>query len=153
MSLPEPDGETLLRILQFSVSPAVLVSAIGLLLLSATNRLGRAIDRCRALGRELEAPNPVNRESKIAQLGLVHARAHRLRLSITLFAASMFCSCLMVFLLFLKVLAGWATARLVVAVFALDITALMAGTAYFLLDLTMGLRALDLEVEPHLTAR
>lgn len=153
MSLPEPDGETLLRILQFSVSPAVLVSAAALLVSPAVARLGRAIDRCRALVRELDAPNPPHRENRLRQLALVHARAQRLRVAITFYGASLFLSCLMVFLLFLKVLAGWQVARATVAVFALDVVALMAGTAYFLLDLTMGLQALELEVEPHLGRR
>jgi hypothetical protein len=150
MSLPEPDGETLLRILQFSVSPAVLVSAAALLLSPAVQRLGRAIDRCRALVRELDAPAAPRRDNLQRQLRLVHARAQRLKTAITCYGASLFLSCLMVFTLFLKVLAGWQIARFAVAVFALDVLALVAGTAYFLLDLTMGLQALDLEVEPHL---
>ncbi len=35
--------------LQLAVSPVILISAYGLLLLSLTNRLGRAIDRGRLL--------------------------------------------------------------------------------------------------------
>ena len=70
-----------------------------------------------------------------------------------MFGASLFLSCLMVFLLFLKILAGWAVGFLVVAAFALDVLALMAGVAYFLRDLTLGLKALSIEVGPHLEAR
>ncbi|MCH8539186.1 MAG: DUF2721 domain-containing protein [Opitutales bacterium] len=39
--------EELSTTLQLATSPAILVSACGLLLLSMTNRLGRAIDRSR----------------------------------------------------------------------------------------------------------
>ena len=35
--------ESFSRLLQLSVSPVVLISGVGLLLLSVTNRLGRAI--------------------------------------------------------------------------------------------------------------
>ena len=152
MTIPEPDGETLLKILQFSISPAVLVTAVGLLLGPATNRLGRAIDRCRALGRELGAGTK-DHTIRTEQLAITLARAHWLQRCITLFGASLFLSCLMVFLLFLKVLAGWAVGSLVVAAFALDVVALMAGVAYFLLDLSLGLKALNIEVEPHLKKR
>ena len=55
-----------------------------------------------------------------------------------------------VFLLFLKILAGWSVGALVVGTFALDVLALMGGVTYFLLDLSLGLKALDIEVSPHL---
>ncbi|MDP3543536.1 MAG: DUF2721 domain-containing protein [Elusimicrobiota bacterium] len=149
MTLPEADTDTLARVLQFAISPAVLVSAVGLLLMSATNRLGRAIDRCRSLGREL-AVTAAGREALQEQLNITHERAHWLQRSITLFGASLFLSCLMVFLLFLKILAGWPVGGLIVAAFALDVLALMAGVACFLRDLTLGLLALDIELSPHL---
>lgn len=149
MSVPETEADSLLRILQFSISPAVLVTAVGLLLGPSMTRLGRAIDRCRSLGRELESAEAL-RAPKLEQLRIVLRRAHWLRISITFYGASLFLSCLMVLLMFLKVLAGWRVGTLVVALFALDVLALMAGAAYFLLDLSLGLKALDIEVGPHL---
>lgn len=146
----EPDTETLLRILQFSISPAVLVSAVGLLLSPATNRLGRAIDRSRALGRELEGTSGSARAPLVEQLRIMTRRTRRLQTCISLFGASLFLSCLMVFLLFLKVLAGWAVGGAVVTAFAADVLSLMAGVAYFLVDISLGLKALDIEVAPHL---
>lgn len=150
--MPETDADSLLRILQFSISPAVLVTAVGLLLGPSMTRLGRAIDRCRSLGRELDAAAG-NLAPKLEQLRIVHERAHLLRVSIFFYGASLFLSCLMVLLLFLKVLAGWRVGSLVVALFGLNIASLMAGVAYFLLDLSLGLKALDIEVEPHLKPR
>ncbi len=150
MTIPEADPETLARVLQFSISPAVLVTAVGLLLGPATNRLGRAIDRCRSLGRELENPASKNIPQLREQLIITVRRAHWLQGCITLFGASLFMSCLIVFLLFLKILAGWPVGSLVVTVFALDVLALMAGVTYFLLDLSLGLRALGIELAPHL---
>lgn len=150
--MPETDADSLLKILQFAISPAVLVTAVGLLLGPSMTRLGRAIDRCRSLGRELEAAPESGRAPKLEQLRIVHARAHLLRVSISFYGASLFLSCLMVLLMFLKVLAGWRVGSLVVAVFGLDVACLMAGAGYFLLDLSHGLKALDIEVAPHLTS-
>ena len=39
----------LVPILQMAVGPVILISGVGLLLLSMTNRLGRVIDRSRLL--------------------------------------------------------------------------------------------------------
>ena len=39
-------------VLQMATGPVILISGIGLLLLTMTNRLGRAIDRARSLSRE-----------------------------------------------------------------------------------------------------
>ena len=43
----------LLPTLQVAIGPVVLISGIGLLILSMTNRFGRVIDRGRILAREL----------------------------------------------------------------------------------------------------
>ena len=153
MSFPEADPETLARVLQFAISPAVLVTAVGLLLGPATSRLGRAIDRCRSLGRELGNPAVQGRAALLEQLDITHRRAHYLQRCITFYGASLFLSCLMVFLLFLKILAGWPVGGLVVVVFALNVLALMAGVACFLRDLFLGLSALDIELSPHLKTR
>lgn len=43
----------LIPVLQVAIGPVVLISGIGLLILSMTNRFGRVIDRGRSLTREL----------------------------------------------------------------------------------------------------
>jgi hypothetical protein len=49
------DARNFYEALQLAVSPVILISAYSLLLLSMTNRLGRAIDRARGLARD-ESP-------------------------------------------------------------------------------------------------
>ena len=43
--------EELAEVMRLAISPAILISAVGLLLLSMTNRFGRVIDRARLLAR------------------------------------------------------------------------------------------------------
>ena len=50
-----PTLTELIPILQIAIGPVILISGVGLLLLSMTNRLGRAIDRARILRQELRA--------------------------------------------------------------------------------------------------
>jgi len=46
-------------VLSFIVAPAILTNSSTVLILSTSNRLARAVDRARALGKELEAsPDP-----------------------------------------------------------------------------------------------
>ena len=43
----------LIPVLQVAIGPVILISGVGLLLLTMTNRYGRTIDRARHLVREL----------------------------------------------------------------------------------------------------
>jgi hypothetical protein len=62
--------------LQLAVGPVILISGVGLLLLSFTNRLGRLIDRARLLHRErLSGPTPARQVLLREQIGLIDRRA------------------------------------------------------------------------------
>ncbi|MSU48902.1 MAG: DUF2721 domain-containing protein [Opitutus sp.] len=45
----------LVPILQLAIGPVILISGVGLLLLTMTNRFGRLLDRSRLLNRESAA--------------------------------------------------------------------------------------------------
>jgi len=51
--MPVSSVEELIPVLQTAIGPVILISGIGLLLLTMTNRLGRVIDRARGLSAEL----------------------------------------------------------------------------------------------------
>jgi hypothetical protein len=146
------DGGTasLTHILQFAISPVVLISAVGLLLLTVTNRFGRAIDRSRTLVGEIMAIEAPKRGPLQEQLRILMKRSGWLQRSITLIAASLFLSGLMIFVMFLKVLAGWPVGGLIVLVFALDVLSLIGSMVYFLMELFLALEAVRIEVGPAL---
>ncbi|MDR1968151.1 MAG: DUF2721 domain-containing protein, partial [Burkholderiaceae bacterium] len=52
----------LLPILQVAIGPVILISGIGMLLLTLSNRFGRAVDRSRVLGRELRESDQAHEE-------------------------------------------------------------------------------------------
>jgi len=153
MDLSFGGNESLARVLQFSISPVVLISAVGLILLTLTNRFGRAIDRSRELARALDAAEPAARAAYQEQLRVVVRRARWLQNSIMLVAASLILSCLMIFLLFLKILAGWRVGGVIVAAFGLDVLALIGALVYFVLDLLYAVAALEIEVGGRLDGR
>src|SRR5579859_2639184 len=51
--MPSIPIHDLIPVLQVAIGPVILISGVGLLLLTLTNRLGRAVDRSRAQDRQL----------------------------------------------------------------------------------------------------
>lgn len=94
--------ESLLGLIQAMVTPAVMISACGLLLLALTNRLARIVDRIRGLNAEFRGSHPdedpTRRLSIRNQFDPLMRRAVWVRnacglliLGVTLFVASSLC--------------------------------------------------------------
>jgi hypothetical protein len=49
---------SVVQILTASIAPVIVISGVGLLLLSISNRYGRALDRARLIMRELQRARP-----------------------------------------------------------------------------------------------
>ena len=141
--------DSLTQVLTGSVSPMLVISAAGLLILSMTNRYARVIDRVRAYRKQWVAlPEGSDEEAATwAELDVVWRRARLLRLSITLATVSVLGVVLTVFGLFLHLLAWLPTQGLVLGVFGLSLAALAASLVCFLLDLGLSLHALEHEIE------
>ena len=82
----------LIPVLQTAIGPAILISGIGLLLLTMTNRLSRTVDRARILTDELNAGG---KEGPLrAQLVVLWRRSRILQASIVLASMSALCAAL-----------------------------------------------------------
>ncbi len=79
--MPAPANE----VLGAMITPAVLISASGTLVLSTSNRLSRVVDRVRTLAREAEAhaKDPARAKLLADQLPRLHHRALMLRTAMT----------------------------------------------------------------------
>ena len=144
--MPEAVGE-LVDLLQMSISPIALISGVGLLLLSVTNRIARVIDRSRALATELRAgPSPENAERLRGQLRVLIRRARLLWASIAAFTVTVLCSCLMVLMLTTIVFFQASLQVAVVGLFFLALLALLVSALLFFADVLLALRALRMEV-------
>jgi len=144
--------ESLSRLMQLSVSPAVLISSVGLLLLSVTNRLGRAIDRSRLTVKELDhnLNNETARSEMRCQLVILLRRASLLRYSVSLLVGSIFLSCLMILFLYFKSFGRMHLEQLVIILFFLNLMSLLGSMSFLLADIYLSLRALRIEVSRHL---
>ena len=142
--------ESLSKLMQFSISPAVLISAVGLLLLTVTNRLGRAIDRSRNIVKDLDLSEQTVRGDAVAQLRILVRRASLLRLSVSFLVMSIFFSCLMILFLFLKGSGRTGIDDIVIGTFALNLASLLGSMGFLLADIFLSLNALKIEVARHL---
>lgn len=141
-----PEVERVVHVLQAVTAPAVLVSGVGLLLLTMTNRLARAIDRARAIAREQRAPGARPADVLRREARILLRRAALLRGAITAGAASVLLVALTIGLTFAAAeldvrVEGW-----ILGSFGLALAALVAALALFIMDLTLSLRALHVEV-------
>ncbi len=136
----------LIPILQVAIGPVILISGVGLLLLSMTNRFGRVIDRARLLAGSLEAATPEQRERLAAQVAILSVRGRLVRLSITFAAVSLLLAAILIVALFLTALLGWENAALLAALFIASMVALVASILLFIRDINLSLAALKLEL-------
>ena len=137
----------LIPVLQVAIGPVILVSGVGLLLLSMTNRLARVIDRARLLAQELRDKEHEDTHRIRAQIEVLWVRAVLLRRSIVLATASVLLAAILVIVLFLAHLIEAGSPVVVGALFIGSMIALIGSLVAFIQDLYRGLVALRMEID------
>ena len=136
----------LIRILSASIAPVIVISGVGLVLLSMTNRYSHVIDRARELIRDLDAQDDQHRKLLANQVQIIYRRARVLRLAIMLSSASILFVALTVLALFAGQLIGATIDYVSVPCFGLCLLGLLGSLFFFIRDVTISLRALELEI-------
>ena len=138
----------LVPILQMAVGPVILISGVGLLLLSMTNRLGRVIDRARLLAEARRKAERADRSRFSSQLEILSRRARLIRAAIIFATVSLLMACVLIVALFLAALMHLEIGALVILLFIGCMASLIASLVAFIADLNLSLVALKLEIEP-----
>lgn len=133
--------------LRDAVGPVILISGVGLLLLTMTNRLGRAIDRSRILKRELKEASEADRPRLQSQINILYRRAKIIRFSILSAVLSALLAALLVVTVFVCALMGWGLAWFAALTFVACLVSLSVSLIAFLGDIDLSLKALKLELE------
>jgi len=137
--------EQIVPILQLAIGPVIVISGVGLLLLSVTNRFGRIVDRSRILA-EARHKSPSNGIHNIEeQLLIMIRRARLLRVSIAFLSISLLLDSLLIITLFLVELIGFNGPLFIVIIFICCMLSLIVGLLYFIADINVSLAALKLE--------
>ncbi|MDE3068406.1 MAG: DUF2721 domain-containing protein [Verrucomicrobiota bacterium] len=142
--------ENLIATLQVAVGPVILISGVGLLVLSMTNRLGRLIDRARLLLEACRAGAAMEQTRLDAQLKILWLRAHLLRAAIAWASAGALLAALLVIVLFLCLLFHWQQVVFIVILFGGCMAAIIVSLLYFIRDINLSLHALKLEMNPEI---
>lgn len=145
-----PTVTELIPVLQVAIGPVVLISGIGLLILSMTNRFGRVIDRGRSLTRELPEATRQDQIRVNEQLRILSRRAEYLRRAITAAVISVLLAAVLIITLFVTAVFQIEDARLIGALFIAAMGALIYSLIAFIQDLNESLLAfkLDLGMNP-----
>ena len=142
--------QTFVQFLQASITPVALISGVGLLLLTITNRLARVVDRARHLVAELDIPQIPRRDIKVFEIGILMKRGKYLRLSIAFITISVIMSCLIIPLL-VVMRATEADLRLLGYIFfVLSISSIFISAIFFFFDVLLSLNAIKLEAKEYL---
>ena len=142
----------LATVLPQAVGPVVVISGVGLLLLTMTNRLGRIVDRSRALAREARTATGEG-ETARAQLRILHQRAGFVRWAIALASFCVLFVALLVISLFITALLGVEERWLIAGFFIVSMGCLIASLVFFIRDVNKSLHAVALEVGQEWQAR
>lgn len=141
------DLPSLIPTLQVAIGPVILISGIGLLLLSMTNRLGRTVDRSRALAREYRGADAPDRGRTAGQLEILMLRARIMRAAIASASVSVLLAAILIITLFIgALLQPRGIGPLVAVLFIVCMLCVIASLVLFLWDVNLTLRALKLEV-------
>ncbi len=141
----------LIPLLQVAIGPVVLISGIGLLILSMTNRFGRVIDRGRSLTRELPGMSSGDQIRVNEQLRILVRRAEYLRRAITAAVISVLLAAVLIITLFLTAILKIEDAWLISVLFVAAMGSLIYSLIAFIQDLNESLLAfkLDIGINPH----
>lgn len=143
--------QQLIPTLQVAVGPVILISGVGLLLLTMTNRFGRAVDRSRQLGREMRDAGQGQREQLRLQVEVLYRRAKLIRLSIILAALSVLLVSVLIIVLFVAALLQLEAGVILVLLFICCLASLIGSLAAFIRDIQLSLHALKLELDSEQT--
>jgi uncharacterized protein DUF2721 len=145
--MPSVPISQLIPVLQIAIGPVILISGVGLLLLTLTNRLGRAVDRSRQLRQELREVAAGDRHRLAPQVEILYRRARLLRLSIIMSGLSVLLVAILIIVLFLTVLMKLEVGIAITLLFISCMATLIVSLIAFIRDIQLSLQALKLELE------
>jgi len=144
--MPPLTVSELIPILQTAIGPVILISGIGMLLLTMTNRLGRVIDRSRMLSSELKR-HPDDQPPIQAQLKILQYRAVLVQRAITLSAVGVLLAAILIITLFFTALFRLEDAWLISILFIGSMLCLIGSITAFIRDVNQSLVALRMELD------
>jgi hypothetical protein len=135
-----------LPVIQLAITPVILLTGVGALMLTLTNRFGRIVDRTRTLAGQMRESAADERFHLESQLTILWRRAQLVRMAVTLAGLSMFFSCGLVLTIFVDEILNRGFGLELVVIFVAAVLSLILAIIAFLRDIWLSLHALALEL-------
>lgn len=136
------------HIIDLAVAPVFLIAGIGALLNVLTNRLGRVVDRGRALEAEIASESAGEpRTRHIRELALLDTRMARINRAIALATFAALLVCVVIVALFTGELVTTDLSRVIAGLFILTMAALIGALGFFLGEIAIAARTLRVRAE------
>jgi hypothetical protein len=132
--------------LQLSLAPVIMISGIGLIILSLTNRFGRIVDRTRQLSVEYRSSANTDQERILQELKILALRAKVIRGSNLLAVFSVLLISFIIIGLFGSALYHFNVSYILIILFISSIISLILSLFFFIYDLDLSLKALWIEL-------
>ncbi|MBY0284001.1 MAG: DUF2721 domain-containing protein [Sphingomonas sp.] len=146
MSL-SPAVTTIAQTIQLSVSPVFLLAGLGAMLNVIAGRLGRVVDRARALEALHPRSTGPEHDRHVWELRLLDRRMAVINAALFLCVASAILICCVVALLFVAELINLHIGTVLAVMFIVAMLLLIAGLVMFMIEVRMSLRATHVRVE------
>ena len=148
--MPATGLNELIPLLQVAVGPVILISGVGLLLLSLTNRFGHTVDRSRQLLHEMRQAGETDRRHLTDQVEILYRRARLIQVAIIFGTMSALFAALLILTLFFTAIMRWEAAVIlglfVSVLFIVCVLALISSLVTFIVDIHLSLKAFRLEM-------
>jgi len=144
--MPSTHLTELIPVLQVAIAPVILISGVGLLLLTLTNRFGRAADRTRQIHHEMRTAAAAERPRLANQVEVIYRRARLIQFSIVMGTLSALFAALLILTLFFTALMKWESAFVISLIFICCLVSLVASLVTFIMDIRLSLKALKVEL-------
>lgn len=130
------------HLISLAIGPVFLLAGIGSILNVMAHRLGRVIDRARLLEGDFAHMTEGARLRIAAELRVLDLRMVVVQLAVGCCTASALFVCLLVAILFIAGLAGFAYARVIALLFVIAMAMLVIGLLLFLYEVNLAMRSL-----------
>lgn len=126
------------HVIQLAIAPVFLLTAVGTLLAVLSGRLGRSVDRRRALVAAMPELDAANGDKARGELAFVQRRIRIIYAAIALAVACALLICLLIAVAFVDALITVNLSRLVAVLFVLAMLALIGSLGLFLREIYLG---------------
>ena len=130
--------------IQLSVAPVFLLTGVGTNLMVLTNRLGRIIDRTRALEDRLDAGSVEDVSKSRAELITLYQRTHLINRAITLSTTCALLVCITIAALFVGDAFALGLSKFIAGLFIFAMLALIGSFVYFLREIFVAIGSISI---------